>query len=77
MFLLQIGQAAIPINMCILGINLSITSQIKPSMNTLVSTKTVVAVVIGKMIVMPLIGILSATILKNYIWHIPDGVSLF
>jgi predicted permease len=73
---LQIGQAAIPINMCILGINLSITSQIKPSTKTLVSTKTMAAIVIGKMIVMPFIGILSAIILKNYIWDIPDGMSL-
>jgi len=59
--------------MCILGVNLSITSQMKPSPSGVVSGKTIAAVVIAKMVVMPCIGILSAVILKNYIWNIPDG----
>ena len=73
LLLKQLGHAAIPINMCILGINLSITSQMKSSTNAVVSDKTVAAVVIAKMIVIPAIGILSAIVLKNYIWNIPDG----
>lgn len=45
----------------------------KPSTAGFVSGKTIAALVIAKMIVMPCIGILSAIILKNYIWNIPDG----
>jgi predicted permease len=69
-----IGQAAIPINMCILGINLSITSQMKPSPSGYVSGKTITAIIVAKMIIMPCIGILTAIILKNYIWNIPDAI---
>lgn len=59
--------------MCILGINLSMTSQTKQSKSGVVTGRTIAAVVVGKMIVMPCIGILSAILLKNYIWNIPDG----
>lgn len=35
---------------------------------------TMIAVVVGKMIVMPIIGILTAIILKKYFWNIPDDI---
>ena len=72
-----VGLAAVPINMTILGCNLSLTSQRntgEDSIEKAVSRRTIAAIVIGKMIVMPVIGILSALILKNYIWSIPDDI---
>jgi predicted permease len=60
--------------MFILGINLSMALQMKPSTaRSFVSGKTIAAIVVAKMIIMPCIGILSAIILKNYVWNIPDG----
>jgi predicted Na+-dependent transporter len=38
------------------------------------SNKTMIWIVIGKMIIMPLIGIVSALILRTYFWHIPDDI---
>lgn len=72
----EVGKAAVPINMAILGINLSLTSQPTKSDVTgnAVSRSTIVAIVIGKMIVMPIIGISAALLLKNYFWHIPDNI---
>lgn len=72
----SVGLAAVPINMAILGINLSLASQKKKveEEGGGVSRATIVAIVIGKMVVMPTIGIVSALILKNYIWNIPDDI---
>jgi predicted permease len=73
----NVGMAAVPINMMILGCNLS-ASQMKdhtlkhdPNM---LSMRTMIWIVIGKMIIMPIIGILSAIILKLYVWDIPKEI---
>jgi hypothetical protein len=39
-----------------------------------ISSKTIAAIVIAKMIIMPIIGILTTLVLKNYIWHIPEDI---
>jgi predicted permease len=79
--LYAVGQSAIPINMMILGCNLSSsvsfwTSRPLPSKAHpgFLSIRTMVGVVIGKMIVIPFIGILSAWILKTYFWDIPEDI---
>lgn len=75
----SVGLAAVPINMCILGINLSLAAaqnnnkSLENSHNR-ISSKTIASIVISKMVVMPLIGIVTALILKNYFWHIPDDI---
>jgi predicted Na+-dependent transporter len=38
------------------------------------SNKTMIWIVIGKMIIMPFIGILTALILRTYFWDIPDDI---
>jgi predicted permease len=71
--LYAIGTTAVPINMMILGCNLS--SSRTPSLNTsTLSTTTMVGILIGKMIIMPFIGIFSAFLLKSYIWDIPEDI---
>jgi predicted permease len=74
-----VGQAAVPLNMIILGCNLS-ASQFKQKSKTdanddssLLSLNTMAAIVVGKMIVMPIIGILSVLLLNAYFWDIPTG----
>ena len=74
--LYAMGTTAVPINMMILGCNLSSsssssTSSLKTSM---MSTKTMVGILIGKMVLMPFIGILSALFLKTYVWDIPADI---
>jgi len=69
----SVGQAAVPINMIILGCNLSAAQQRKSS-DKLLSMETMMAMVIGKMVVMPIIGISSVLILKKYFWEIPEGI---
>jgi predicted permease len=73
----SVGLAAVPINMVILGINLSLTSQKKKgdAEGDIVSRATIFAIVVGKMIVMPAIGIVSALLLKNYVWNIPEDIA--
>jgi len=72
--LYAIGQAAVPINMAILGINLSQSSVSKSKSKNMMSTRTMAATVVGKMIIMPIIGILLAIALKTYFWHVPDDI---
>ena len=61
----QIGQAAVPINMMILGVNLSSTYRKKKQADIVdhdpmrLSNITMLAVVVGKMVAMPVIGIVS------------------
>ena len=62
-----------PLNMSILGVNLSMTAQSKDTSKS-IPGRAVAAVVIGKMVVMPLIGILTVVLLKNYAWNIPPGM---
>lgn len=85
--LYTVGETAVPINMMILGCNLS-SSISKPttalksdefpgngrSNSEMLSMKSMIGIVIGKMIVMPMIGILSALILKTYVLDIPADI---
>lgn len=85
--LYEVGQAAIPLNMMILGCNLS-ASQLTTSHKLkadsgsvadqsepiqLLSKKTMISIVIAKMILMPLVGTLSTILLRRYILDIPEG----
>lgn len=67
------GKAAVPVNMCILGTNLSMASQGRESKGKSVSRATITAIVVGKMVIMPLIGLVTVLFLKNYMWDIPPG----
>jgi predicted permease len=62
--------------MCILGANLSMTSMKKKTDTsaTEVSRKTIAAIAFGKMVLMPIIGIVATLLLKEYVWHIPDDI---
>ena len=64
--------------MMILGINLSSTFQRKASTNASdeieFSNKTMIAVVIGKMLLMPIIGILSTWFLEHNYTPFPDEI---
>jgi predicted permease len=83
----SVGQTAVPINMMILGCNLSAsyenTSNKSSSNNdkekekkAVFSQSTTVAILVGKMVVMPLVGFLSAYLLKTWWWEtrIPDEI---
>jgi len=70
----SVGQAAIPLNMMILGMNLS-ASQLATDQSKLLSMPTMIGIVIGKLIVMPIIGIASALIMKNFILDIPEDIN--
>mmetsp|Transcript_1915 Transcript_1915/g.4180 ORF Transcript_1915/g.4180 Transcript_1915/m.4180 type:complete len:736 (-) Transcript_1915:70-2277(-) len=83
----SVGEAAVPINMTILGINLSSTFQKKKpkiesgaggmgddSKSKLLSSETMIAVIIGKMVVMPALGIISTWFLQKYYVHFPDEI---
>ncbi|KAL7516243.1 hypothetical protein ACHAWX_001275 [Stephanocyclus meneghinianus] len=71
-----IGQSAVPINMTILGINLSSTFQGKKSdcKGKMLPNQTMLAVIIGKMLVMPLIGITATWFLQQYFIDLPDEI---
>lgn len=91
--LYAVGQAAVPINMIILGCNLSASHQTRQSKkkndgvvevhkgdgsaptSNLLSQKTMIAIVVSKMLIMPLIGMLLAVILETYILNIPDEIA--
>jgi hypothetical protein len=79
--LYAVGQAAVPINMMILGCNLSSSLSLYRTLHAesegnvgLLSMRTMVGVVIGKMIVIPFIGIFTAWALKKYVWNIPEDI---
>jgi predicted permease len=73
----QVGQSAVPISMIILGVYLSSTFQNKSKKavdaDMELSNKTIIAVVVGKMIVLPVIGILSTWFLERNYTLFPDG----
>ena len=86
--LYNVGTSAVPINMMILGCNLSAsyTSQMQKPMpevsveggglrtpSNLLSKKTLIAIVIGKMLIMPLIGVALALFLDTFVLSIPEG----
>lgn len=63
--------------MTILGINLSSTSQNKKSLDhesKMLPNQTMIALILGKMIVMPFIGISATWFLQRYILDLPDGI---
>jgi len=72
----SVGQAAVPINMTILGINLSSAFQKKKASpdSVILPNSTMASVVFGKMVIMPLIGILSTWFLQKYYIDIPDEI---
>jgi predicted permease len=76
-YYVQVGQSAVPISMIILGVYLSSTFQKKSKKavdaDMELSNKTMIAVVVGKMIVLPVIGILSTWFLEHNYTPFPDG----
>ncbi len=74
--LYSVGQAAVPLNMMILGTNVSSSLWNKNAQvsNDMFSPATISAIVIGKMLVMPIVGVLSACVLQYYILDIPDSI---
>jgi len=72
--LYSVGQAAVPVNMIILGCNLS-SSQMNNDSPKLLSTRAMSGIVVGKMIVMPIIGIISGLVLQHYILDIPEDIA--
>ena len=93
--LYAVGQAAVPINMIILGCNLNASLQslynktvskgggegnVAATTGTattstgLLPFKTTAGIIVGKMIVMPLVGILTGALLKTYVWSIPEDI---
>uniref|UniRef100_A0A7S3LDP2 Auxin efflux carrier n=1 Tax=Amphora coffeiformis TaxID=265554 RepID=A0A7S3LDP2_9STRA len=80
--LYKVGGLAVPDNMLILGCNLSASFQsfmeARKKANGKVSAfsrKTIVGIVVGKLIVMPIIGIGTVWILKNYVLDIPKEIA--
>ena len=80
--LYKVGSLAVPDNMLILGCNLS--ASFKSFMEArkqgngkacAFSRKTIFGIVVGKMIVMPVIGISTVWALKNYILTIPAEIA--
>jgi len=80
--LYSVGSSAVPINMIILGCNISASELFSfgPKRRTglsedknAISNKTLLGIVIGKMVILPIIGILSAVVLRTYFWDIPKG----
>lgn len=60
-----VGQAAIPINMAVLGINLSMAFLSHPNETvTATDRKVLVCVTLGKLVLMPMIGLLSVYLLQ-------------
>ena len=74
--ILTLANSAIPVNMCVVGVNLSIaaSSSSQQQSGNSVDTKTIVAVVAGKMLIMPLIGIVTVYVLKTWFWDIPEQI---
>ena len=79
----HVGQAAVPINMIILGCNLNASYQSNTKITSdgeekkkveLFSPKTTAAVVLGKMVIMPTIGFLSVWLFRTYFWSIPEYI---
>eukprot|EP00541_Cyclophora_tenuis_P019106 CAMPEP_0116572566 /NCGR_PEP_ID=MMETSP0397-20121206/18250_1 /TAXON_ID=216820 /ORGANISM="Cyclophora tenuis, Strain ECT3854" /LENGTH=354 /DNA_ID=CAMNT_0004100915 /DNA_START=390 /DNA_END=1454 /DNA_ORIENTATION=+ len=80
--LYTIGQAAVPINMILLGSNLSQSFQKGRAGNdndargksVLLSKHTMAAVVLGKLVLMPLIGVGSVVLFTLFVWNLPMNV---
>jgi len=76
----SVGQSAVPINMTILGINLSSTFKRKSKEEEeegrakLLPNRTMLAILVGKMLVMPMLGIMSTWFLQRYYIDFPDAI---
>jgi len=66
------GQASVPVSMAILGFNLSQAAS-QSHDNHVVSSSTIAAVVIGKLMVLPCIGVASARVLQQ-VWPVPHEI---
>jgi predicted permease len=73
--LYSVGQSAVPINMIILGCNLSASYMLDANdhKEKFFSKQAGMAVVVGKMIVMPFIGYISAYLLQ-FVYPLPDEI---
>lgn len=70
-----VGQAAVPINMIILGVSLSKAfdgSSINKSQ--LLPVNATISIIMGKMVIMPAIGICTTCLLNYYLLDIPEGI---
>jgi predicted permease len=73
--LYSVGQAAVPLNMIILGANLSSAYRKEMMMSQwLLERKTMIGIVLGKMLVLPCLGIIVVWLLKSFILNIPDDI---
>jgi predicted permease len=73
--LYSVGQAAVPLNMMILGANLN--SAYRKGFSTsewTLERNTMIGILVGKMLVAPLVGILLVWFLKTFCWSIPDDI---
>jgi len=70
------GQAAVPLNMMILGCNLSASYMLdsRDHKEKFFSKQAEMAVVVGKMIVMPCIGFFSAYVMQ-FVYPVPDEIA--
>lgn len=79
--LYHVGQAAVPINMLILGCNLSNSfnrytgKTEKTTMEGLFSNRTLLGITFGKMVVLPIVGILSAIFLRLFVLDVPEDIA--
>jgi predicted permease len=73
--LYSVGQAAVPLNMMILGANLSAAYR-KETMTSpwVLERKTVIGIVLGKLLVLPLLGIILVWFLRTFCWSVPDDI---
>jgi predicted permease len=71
----SVGLAAVPVNMMILGCNLD-AAQWRPDkiLPDAMPYSTMLGIVIGKMLVLPIIGIASSLFLREYVLNIPEDI---
>jgi len=85
--LFEVGKAAVPINMIILGCNLSASYMLNASSGSgtrkaaatatppsSFSNKTIMMIVLGKMVIMPLVGCISALLLHT-VYVVPQDIA--
>ena len=85
--LYQVGLSAVPINMMILGCNISASQKSSESLVSaksssredrvaagLLSWKTMIWIVVGKMLFVPFVGISLCYCLKKYVMTLPDDI---
>jgi predicted permease len=77
--LYSVGRTSIPINMMVLGCNLSASFH-KNEIYTTSSKEgqfsftTLNGIVVGKMLILPIIGLLSVVLLKNFVLNVDDSI---